>query len=123
MKCSFFKLTAGVPKLFQKRTTVTLRGPHKANNQSWPKNYKRFLVRFDAKTGGYLNEDQKNNTKKRSSPYFNAFFAGILGGDHTKQRKIDLVSCKIFLLLHLEQLKSRKIILPQNRVWAALTSS
>ena len=40
---------------------------------------KRCQVKFDAKTCGNLGKHQK-----RSSPYFYAIFAGILGGDQTK---------------------------------------
>ena len=41
---------------------------------------------FDAKTGENLSEDQK---QKKSSPYFDVIFDGILGeGDQTKQRKL-----------------------------------
>ena len=55
---------------------------------------KRFLVRVCAKTGGNLGEDQN-----RSSPYFDTIFAKILVGDQTKHKKIDLMPCKIFLLV------------------------
>ena len=48
------------------------------NSAAWTR--KRFLVKFDAKTGRSLGEDLKQN-KKRSSLHFDMIFVGILGGD------------------------------------------
>ena len=42
---------------------------------------KRFLARFDAKTGEKLGEDQK---KKKAFVSFNIFFAGIFDGNQTE---------------------------------------
>ena len=52
-------------------------------------------------------EDQKI----KSTSYFEIIFAGILGGDRVKQRKIDFVSCKIFLLVYLETTRGSQNIL------------
>ena len=51
-------------------------------------------------------------------------FAGILDGDQTKQKKIDLISCKSFLLVHLETTRGLQNLLKgqQNEVCAALPS-
>ena len=61
---------------------------------------KQFLLRFYSKTDINLSEVQKK--KERSLSYFDVIFAGILGGDRMQQKKIDLISCKISLLVPLE---------------------
>ena len=62
------------------------------------------------KPGRKSSEDQK----MRSTSHFEIIFPGMLGGVRTKQRKINLVSCKIFLLVHLKTTRG-----PQNYLMRA----
>ena len=50
-----------------------------------------------------------------SSPYFEVIFAGYISEDQTELKKIVLVSCKIFLFVHLEITRG-----PLSRAWAIL---
>ena len=52
-------------------------------------------MRFDAKPGGNLDEDQ-NQTKKRSLSYFDVIFVGILGGGQSTRKRLDFDSFKNF---------------------------
>ena len=61
---------------------------------------KWFPVRFDANTDRNLREDKKK--KERCSLHFDLTFVGIFGGDLLKPKKINLVTCKISLLIYLE---------------------
>ena len=64
--------------------------------------------------------------KQRFSLYFDVISAGVFGDNQTKQRKIDLISCKISQLIHLEITRGLQNLLmrvecgPRNRAWAAL---
>ena len=66
-------------------------------------------MRFDPKTGRNLGEEEKE--KEWSSSYFDLTFIGILGGVQSKLKKIDVVTCNMFLLIYLEITRGQEILL------------
>ena len=67
-------------------------------------------MRFDVKTGGNLDGDQNQN-KKRSLSQFDLIFVRILGGDQSKRKRFDLISCKISLQVHIKTYGPRSEVL------------
>ena len=72
-----------------------------------PRARKWILVRFNVKSRRKLSEDQKI----RSTQHFEVIFAEILDGDQMKQKKINLVYCKISRLFHLKTTRGPRNIL------------